>query len=56
MLAALVMLAAATPGRLAVPLAAAGAASLVRLGLAARAARTCLGMRAACHERGLPFY
>ena len=55
MLAALIILA-ATPGRLAVPLAAAGAASLVRLGLAARAARTCLALRAACHERGLPIY
>jgi hypothetical protein len=54
MLAALIMLAAVTPGRLAVPLAAAGAASLVRLGLAARAARTCLAMRATRHELGLP--
>jgi hypothetical protein len=43
MLAALIILA-ATPGRLAVPLAAAGVASLVRLGLAARAARTRLAL------------
>ena len=55
MLTALIMLA-ATPGRFAVlPLAAAGAASLVRLGFAARSARTCFAIRAACHARRLPF-
>ena len=49
MLAALTILAAATPGRLAaLPLPAAGAASLAGLGLATRAARTCLAIRAAC--------
>lgn len=48
LLAALIVVVAAGPGRLAVlPLAAAGAASLIRLGLAARAARACLAIRAA---------
>ena len=48
MLTALIILATAAPGGLAVlPLAAAGAASLVRLGFAARAARACLAVRAA---------
>jgi hypothetical protein len=47
MLATLTFLAAATPGRLAaLPLAAAGAASLAHLGLATRAARNCLATRA----------
>jgi hypothetical protein len=46
MLAALAILAASGPGRLAaLPLAAAGAASLARLSLAARAARDCLTLR-----------
>lgn len=53
MLAALTILAAAIPGRLAaLPLAAAGAASLARLGLATRAARTCLAIGAACPRVG----
>jgi hypothetical protein len=53
MLAALTILAAATPGRIAaLPLAAAGAASLARLGLATRAARTCLAMRVTCPRIG----
>jgi hypothetical protein len=48
MLAALIIVAAAIPGRLAaLPFAAAGAASLAMLGLATRAARTCLAIRAA---------
>jgi hypothetical protein len=52
MLAALIILA-ATPGRLAaLPLAAAGAASLAQLGVATRAARTCLAIRAACPRVG----
>jgi hypothetical protein len=51
MLAALAVLAATTPGKLAVlPLAAADAASLIRLGFAARAARACLAIQAACPE------
>jgi hypothetical protein len=49
MLAALSIFAATTPGRFtALPLAAAGAASLIRLSLATRAARTCLAIRATC--------
>jgi hypothetical protein len=53
MLAALIILAAVMPGRLAaLPFAAAGAASVARLGLATRAARTCLANRAACPRVG----
>jgi hypothetical protein len=53
-LTALVILA-ANPGRLAaLPLAAAGGASLAGLGLATRAARTCLATRAACPRVGGP--
>jgi hypothetical protein len=53
MLAALIILAAAIPGRLAaLPFAAAGAASLAGIGLATRAARTCLGIRATCPRVG----
>lgn len=53
MLAALTVLAAATPGRLAaLPFAVAGAASLAGFGLATRAARTCLAIHAACPRVG----
>jgi uncharacterized membrane protein HdeD (DUF308 family) len=53
MLTALAILAAAAPGRLpALPFAAAAAASLAGLGLATRAARTCLATRAACPSIG----
>jgi hypothetical protein len=53
MLAALIILAAVMPGRLAaLPFAAAGAASVARLGLATRAARTSLANRASCPRVG----
>lgn len=53
MLAALAILAGAIPGRLApLPFAAAAAASLAGLGLATRAARTCLAVHASCPRVG----
>ena len=53
MLAALAILGATTPGRLAAfPLAAAGAASLARLGMAARAVRDCVSLDAVCPRVG----